>query len=121
MGRVALLGDASGSVDAITGEGLSLAFLEARALADSLARDSLAYYEKMHAQIFRRSRLMARMLTTLSKHDGLRRRVLHALSGQPDVFANLLGFHVGQQSLCELEPAQLFRFGRGFLRACTAE
>ena len=37
QGRVALLGDASGTVDAVTGEGLHLAFRQANALADALA------------------------------------------------------------------------------------
>ena len=36
QGSVALVGDASGSVDAITGEGLGLAFRQASALADAL-------------------------------------------------------------------------------------
>jgi menaquinone-9 beta-reductase len=41
-GNVALVGDASGSVDAITGEGLSLGFRQAMALADALERGDLA-------------------------------------------------------------------------------
>jgi menaquinone-9 beta-reductase len=40
-GNVALVGDASGSVDAITGEGLCLLFQQAVALADSLAAGDL--------------------------------------------------------------------------------
>ena len=40
-GTVALVGDAAGYRDAITGEGLSLAFHQALALADCLARDDL--------------------------------------------------------------------------------
>ena len=40
--NVALIGDASGSVDAITGEGLALGFREAILLAESLSADSLS-------------------------------------------------------------------------------
>ncbi len=41
-GNVALVGDASGSVDAITGEGLALGFRQAMALADALERGDLS-------------------------------------------------------------------------------
>ena len=37
-GNVALIGDASGTVDAITGEGLCLAFSQAMVLAECLER-----------------------------------------------------------------------------------
>ncbi|HXT74434.1 MAG TPA: FAD-dependent monooxygenase, partial [Candidatus Angelobacter sp.] len=45
---VALIGDASGSVDAIAGEGLTLAFRQALALAEALKRNDLAAYEVEH-------------------------------------------------------------------------
>ncbi len=48
-GRIALIGDASGSVDAITGEGMGLAFRQALALADALAADNLDQYQAAHA------------------------------------------------------------------------
>jgi len=50
-GRVALLGDASGTADAITGDGLSLAFLQATALADAMYSGELCEYEKKHRKI----------------------------------------------------------------------
>jgi flavin-dependent dehydrogenase len=43
-GNVALVGDASGSVDAITGEGMAIAFDCARTLARSLKEGGLASY-----------------------------------------------------------------------------
>src|SRR5579864_4561537 len=46
--RVALIGDASGSVDAITGEGLCLSFRQATALADALESDDLRRYQAAH-------------------------------------------------------------------------
>jgi flavin-dependent dehydrogenase len=45
-GNVALVGDASGSVDAITGEGLCLLFQHALSLADALAAGDLALYQQ---------------------------------------------------------------------------
>src|SRR5206468_4051937 len=53
-GRVALIGDASGCVDAITGEGLGLAFRQAAALADALAANDLGRYETAHRRLIRR-------------------------------------------------------------------
>ena len=47
-GSIALVGDASGSVDAITGDGLHLAFLQALALADAFEANDLAAYEAKH-------------------------------------------------------------------------
>jgi flavin-dependent dehydrogenase len=92
--RVALIGDASGSVDAVTGEGLALAFTQARDLAEALARDDLSLYEKRHVQSFRRPRAMARLLMTLSNNDTLRKQALHVSSARPEIFNTLLGFHV---------------------------
>ena len=45
-GRVALVGDASGGVDAITGEGIRLGLRQASALAEAMAAGNLQQYEK---------------------------------------------------------------------------
>src|ERR1017187_5940217 len=50
-GNVALVGDASGSVDAITGEGLGLLFQQAMALADALAAGDLNRYQAAHRRL----------------------------------------------------------------------
>jgi flavin-dependent dehydrogenase len=118
--RIALIGDAAGSVDAVTGEGLSLAFLQAQLLAQSLSGGSLVLYERQHSQLFRRARLMSRLLGILSRRDDVRKRALHAAATQQEIFASLLGFHVGQQSLLAVRPAQLVEFGRIFLKSCAA-
>ncbi len=95
-GRVALIGDASGAVDAITGEGLSLAFRQAGVLAAALAAGKLAPYEKAHRQMTRVPRLMARLLLVMGAHDGLRRRAVRALAANPRTFEHLLALHVGR-------------------------
>jgi menaquinone-9 beta-reductase len=101
-GRVALIGDASGSVDAITGEGLCLAFRQAVALGEALRRDDLALYEDEHARIRRLPALMARLMLLLDRHPRLRRRVLAAFRAEPALFSRLLGIHTGA-----LSPAAL--------------
>jgi flavin-dependent dehydrogenase len=94
-GQVALVGDASGSVDAITGEGLALAFRQARFLATSLTADDLGTYDTAHRQIGRRPWLMARLLLLMDGNDGMRRGAIRTLAACPRIFGGLLAFHVG--------------------------
>ncbi|HLZ92426.1 MAG TPA: NAD(P)/FAD-dependent oxidoreductase [Candidatus Acidoferrum sp.] len=101
-GRVALVGDASGSVDAITGEGLCLGFHQAGALAEAFERNDLSEYQMSHRRLARRPTAMGRLLLMLDSHSGTRRRALHALAKHPELFARILAVHVGSSS-----PAQL--------------
>src|ERR1700751_2134119 len=64
-GNVALLGDASGSVDAITGEGLRLGFQQAFALADALQAGTLDGYQEVHRALQRRPLLVAGLMMFL--------------------------------------------------------
>jgi menaquinone-9 beta-reductase len=97
-GNVALIGDASGSVDAITGEGLSLSFHQAVALAEAMERNSLDLYQKSHRQFARRPTFMARLLLLLDGRARLRRRTLTVFRNNPEVFARLISIHVGETS-----------------------
>jgi flavin-dependent dehydrogenase len=101
-GAIALLGDASGSVDAVTGDGISLAFRQALALAEALACGDLAAYERVHKRIARRPALMASLMLTLDRSHWLRRRVLRGLASRPAAFSKLLAFHVGALDLTPL-------------------
>jgi menaquinone-9 beta-reductase len=56
--HVALIGDASGCVDAITGEGLGLAFKQALSLADTIAANDPCRYETAHRRLVRRASIM---------------------------------------------------------------
>lgn len=100
-GRVALVGDASGSVDAITGEGLCQSFRQAMALADSLASGTLAHYQSVHRSLAKRPTLMANCMLALDQRTGLRRRALQALAAQPGIFRDMLSMHVGRLSPLE--------------------
>jgi flavin-dependent dehydrogenase len=93
--NVALIGDASGSVDAITGEGLCLLFQQAHALADALAAGDLAGYESAHRRIGRRPELMAKLMLLLDRRRGLRQRAIRAMAERPELFAGMLAHHVG--------------------------
>lgn len=96
--RVALIGDASGSVDAITGEGLCLSFHQATALADAFASGDLSSYQAAHRRLARRPTLMGRLLLLLDRQPKLRQRALRALEAHPALFERLLAVHVGATS-----------------------
>ena len=89
-GHTVLIGDASGSVDAITGEGLSLSFHQAIALSEALSGGDLRPYQAEHRRLARRPALMARMLLALDRFPPLRRSVLRMLAFDPPIFAKLL-------------------------------
>jgi len=92
---LALVGDASGSVDSLSGEGLGLAFRQAVFLADALAQGNLSLYAAAHSRCTRVPTLMSRLLLVLDRHVFLRRRVLHAFERTPALFSRLLAAHVG--------------------------
>lgn len=97
-GRTVLVGDASGGVDAITGEGLCLAFRQAALLGDCLASGDLARYQKGHRTMIRRPALMARMMLFMAKHSHVRRRTMQVFQSSPRSFAGMLAMHVGEGS-----------------------
>jgi len=115
-GNVALIGDASGSVDAITGEGLCLSFRQALALADALSKGRLLSYQRVHRQLARRPHLMGRLLLMLDQYPALRKRAVRILAEDPGLFARLLAAHLGETSATFLAATSL-RLGRQFLTA----
>ena len=103
LDRLALVGDAGGYVDAITGEGLSLAFEEARLLGEALpgvlarhgGRESLLPWERAVASRFRRYSTVARLVLGMARRPGLRRAALRRLEAHPAVFSALVARAVG--------------------------
>ena len=95
---MALIGDASGGVDAITGEGLSLAFQQALALADALEADDLSLYQTAHERILRRPMSMVRLMLLLGRHPGLRSRVTRIFAAEPQLFDQFVAAHAGMAS-----------------------
>jgi flavin-dependent dehydrogenase len=96
--RVALLGDASGGVDAITGEGLCLAFRQADLLADCLRTNDLGRYQSGHRTLARHPAIMAELMLLLEHREALRRRVMQAFSRRPGLFPRMLAMHVEETS-----------------------
>lgn len=97
-GNVALVGDASGSVDAITGEGLCLLFQHASALAVALETGDLPQYAAAHRRIGRRPQFMSNLMLLLDGRRRLRRRAIETMAANPDHFERMLAMHVGKFS-----------------------
>ena len=97
-GNVALIGDASGTVDAITGEGLGLAFSQAVVLAGCLQSGDLAGYQAEHRRLAIRPLWMARLMLTLDGRPQLQGRTLQVFQKRPEIFRRLLSLHVGALS-----------------------
>jgi 2-polyprenyl-6-methoxyphenol hydroxylase-like FAD-dependent oxidoreductase len=93
---VALIGDASGGVDAITGAGLCLAFQQAEPLGKALAMGDLALYASAHRGLARRPGLMASLLLLIDGCPRLRQWAMRVLTAEPAHFARLVALHVGQ-------------------------
>ncbi|HEY4843314.1 MAG TPA: NAD(P)/FAD-dependent oxidoreductase [Terriglobales bacterium] len=97
-GRTVLVGDASGGVDAITGEGLCLAFQQAALLGECLASGKLALYQKRHRSLLRRPALIGRMMLFMAGHSRLRRRIMQVFQEHSRSFSGMLAMHVGEGS-----------------------
>lgn len=98
-GNIALVGDASGPVDAITGEGMALCFRQAVALAFALQSGDLAAYQHAHRRIQRLPTLMSRSLLLLGRSPRLRNQTLNLFQRNPWLFERLLQIHVGHSPL----------------------
>jgi flavin-dependent dehydrogenase len=101
-GKVVLVGDASGSVDAITGEGLHLSFAQARLLADCFVTGDLQTYQEVHRKLAIRPALMAKLMLTLDWRAYFRQRVMRAFESDPGLFARMLAMHVAGRPTSDL-------------------
>ena len=103
-GNVALVGDAAGYVDAITGEGLSVALHQAHELACAIESDDLSRYERRCRQVDRTARWLSELLLALQRRPNLRRHALRALQRDPTLFERFLAVHVRHVPLSRLMP-----------------
>jgi flavin-dependent dehydrogenase len=115
--HLALVGDAAGYRDAITGEGLSLSLHQAGALAEALAAGDLRPYA---AAVRRQTALpfaLIRALLWADRHPELRRRLLATLAREPALFGSLLAVHARQLPLRSLGLRPAWRLVAGLARA----
>jgi flavin-dependent dehydrogenase len=99
--RFALLGDAAGSVDALTGDGVSLALMGAAALANELPAAlqengvgaALARYDRAVGNACAPYVRLARLLLFVARRPALRRLVVRGLARAPLIFERVLASH----------------------------
>jgi menaquinone-9 beta-reductase len=99
VGRVALIGDASGSADAITGEGLAMVFRQSQLLTDAIERGDLDVYAEGHPAILKMPMTMARIMLTMDRWPLFRDRAIRMLASEPALFSRMLAVHMGEESL----------------------
>jgi len=90
-GRVLLVGDAAGYVDALTGEGIAVSLACARALIECLVVRRPADYERHWLTQSRRYRAITSSLLWASGRPALRRALVPAAQRVPWVFAAAVG------------------------------
>ncbi len=98
-----LAGDAGGYLDAVTGEGLSLAFEGALELAsilpEALARgareEALLPFQRAMQARYRRSAAVARLVLAMARRPYLRRRLIGHLARRPRLFERMVRLAVG--------------------------
>jgi len=112
-----LVGEASGSVDAITGDGLSMAFQQAYALAEAFSHNDLAQYQRAHRRIERLPRMMANLMLLMDRSHWLRGRSLRALEATPNLFTRMLAVHTGELPVFRIGMEETLSFGWHLLRA----
>ena len=89
-GRVLLVGDAAGYVDALTGEGLGIAFGAAELLVGCVVADRPADYDRQWRSMSRRYRLLTAAVLHASAYPVVRSRIVPAATRLPRVFAGLV-------------------------------
>jgi flavin-dependent dehydrogenase len=94
-GRVLLVGDAAGYLDALTGEGVGMALAQAAALADCVAAGRAGDYERAWRRVSRKARVLTAGLLW-SRHQALLApRIVPAACRLPGLFAAIVN-QVGQ-------------------------
>ena len=89
-GRVLLVGDAAGYIDALTGEGIGLAFGAAELLVNCVVRERPEDYDRQWRRLTRRYRMLTAALLKASAHTPLRAGIVPAAQALPNVFTRLV-------------------------------
>ena len=86
LGRVLLVGDAAGYVDALTGEGIALGLAQARAAVEAVVAGRPEQYEAVYRRLGRRHELLTQALLGSSRVPAVRRRIVPLAARLPRVF-----------------------------------
>lgn len=89
-GRVLLVGDAAGYVDALTGEGLGISFSAAELLVKCVVSDRPGDYDRQWRRMSRRYRMLTAAVLQGSSYAPLRSRMVPTATHFPGVFTGLV-------------------------------
>lgn len=89
-GRVLLVGDAAGYVDALTGEGIAVGLATARALVAAVQADAPASYEGAWRNASRRYRWLTESLLAARQHRPTARLIVPGAQRLPRVFGSVV-------------------------------
>lgn len=108
--RIALVGDASGYLDALTGEGLCLGMQQAEALVALCLEGEIHRYPAAHRAIKRRHQVVVHALLRLLAHESLKERVFSSLFEVPELFSSVVKVAVEHEPWHRLLRPDLARF-----------
>ena len=89
-GRILLVGDAAGYVDALTGEGLRIGFAEAAAAVDCILTGRVDDYERRWHTLTRSYRVLTGSLVWCAGQSSVRRAIVPSARSIPAVFSRLV-------------------------------
>lgn len=89
-GRVLLVGDASGYVDALTGEGLRIGLGQARAAVKAVIGNDPRSYENEWLKITRSYRVLTGTLTWVASHSPTRKLIVPSACALPWIFQKIV-------------------------------
>lgn len=124
---VGLVGDASGYLDAITGEGISLALAQVQALYDSIgpwmlsndrvptARELQGYSRRISGMV-RQHQSITRLVLFLSRKPRLAERAIKGLGRQPQLFRWLLSANMGAVPAASIPKLEIVRLATALVR-----
>jgi 2-polyprenyl-6-methoxyphenol hydroxylase-like FAD-dependent oxidoreductase len=102
-----LVGDASGFVDPITGEGLASGLEQARAFNQALTHPHPeAHYRRLHRGITGNRWRLTALLVYLASDPGRVTRAMRGLNRRPSVIPALLGINLGYWGFGRVAPRE---------------
>lgn len=104
-----LVGDAAGAPDPVTGEGMSLGILSARAAAEAIVSGRPGEYEKARRRLASGSEWLGRWILRASKYPAIADRVVRSLVEHPELFTKLLEIATGARREGDLTLTDLAR------------
>ena len=105
--NIALIGDASCTIDGVAGQGLSLALQQAIPLAKALASGDLTPYSYAHEKLTTMAVRMTRLMLLLDRSAWIRQKTLRLFEAKPQLFSKVLSVHAGQPDTENFTAAEM--------------